>query len=74
MAVESYATQLERVQAAIAAVEANGQAYEIGSDGVTRRRQRADLAVLYAREERLRGLAARETNGGGRVRQTVPGF
>lgn len=58
---ESYATQLASVRAAIAAIESGGQ--EVQFEG--RRIKEADLAVLYKREERLTGLAAREARGGG---------
>lgn len=70
MAAETYATQLARVQAAIAAVEQGGQTMELEGRRVTR----ADLATLYARERELRVLAAREGAGGGGpfVRYGVP--
>ncbi len=58
---ESYATQLARVQAAIAAIE--GGAARVRFEG--REVEYADLKTLYAREERLRGQAAREARGGG---------
>lgn len=57
----TYAEQLASVQAAIATIESGAQ--EVQFEG--RRVVRADLATLYAREERLRGLAAREGRGGG---------
>lgn len=69
MAVESYTVQLERVQAAIAAIEGGAQSYSIGSRSLTR----ANLSELYEREERLLGKVARETRGGGiRVRLATP--
>lgn len=49
LAIESIESQLERVQAAIAAIEAGAQDYMIGSRRVTR----GDLATLYKREREL---------------------
>ena len=69
MAVESYETQLERVQAAIAAVE--GGAQSASYDGMTV--SRADLAALHAREQHLRRMVARSARGGRiRVRGITP--
>lgn len=69
MTVESYTTQLERVQTAIAAVEERGSS--VSAEGITL--TRADLKTLYAREERLRVLAGREARGGGiQVRGVTP--
>ena len=68
MAVESYSTQLERVQSTIAKIEEAGQAHDING----RRLTRADLDVLYKRERWLRRMASREDRGGIRVRQVVP--
>lgn len=68
MPTESYQTQLERVQAAIAAIEERGQA--IGAGG--RKLDRGDLATLYKREKELRALVARSTRSGMRMRQGVP--
>lgn len=69
MAVESYATQLERVQAAIARIEAGAQTVETDGERV----DRGDLATLYGRERELRRLVASEARGGGRrVRQVAP--
>jgi hypothetical protein len=66
---ESYADQLERVQTAIARIEAGAQSVTINGRTV----QRGDLDTLYAREKWLRKMAAREEAGGGiRVRQVVP--
>jgi hypothetical protein len=65
---ESYATQLDRVQAAIAKIEAGSQSYTI--DGVSY--TRADLATLYRRERELRTLVDRATRGGIRMQQGVP--
>jgi len=63
----TYAQQLEEVQAAISKVM-SGQSYEIAG----RRLQRADLAALTAREKYLRVMAAREANGGIRLRGATP--
>ena len=57
--MESLETQLERVQAAIAAIETGAQEYKIAN----RRLTRADLATLYARETSLKSQIARETGG-----------
>lgn len=65
MATESYQVQLERVQAAIAAIEQDGQ--DVAYD--SRRVGRADLATLYAREKSLRALAASEALGQGGARR-----
>jgi len=70
---ESYAAQLTRVQASIAAIEeafagARAPALEVTlADGrKVRREDRGQvLEVLYRREERLIPLAAREGRGGG---------
>ena len=69
MAIESYATQLERVQAAIARIESGAQLTETDGERV----ERGDLATLYARERELRRLVDAENRGGGRrVRQVAP--
>lgn len=69
MAVESYATQLERVQTAIKKIEEGGQSYSVEGNAFTR----ADLPTLYKRETELRGMVEREARGGGmRIRQGVP--
>lgn len=65
MAIKTYAEQLESVQAAIAKIEADGQAYGMGKGGVSLSLTRANLAELYRREERLQALVAREQRGGG---------
>lgn len=70
---ESYTAQLERVQAAIAALEAGfssagGPAVEVTlADGRrVRREERAQvLTALYKREQQLIPLAAREARGPG---------
>lgn len=67
MATESYQTQLERVQTAIAAIESGGQSVDVDGTRLTR----GDLEVLYRREAKLRKLAARAS--GTTVRQIVPG-
>ena len=59
----TYAEQLASVQAAITTIEQGAQ--EVRFEG--RSVRYADLPMLYAREERLRGLAARESRGGGIV-------
>ena len=65
---ESYSTQLERVQLAIAKIEGGAQSYAI--DGVSY--TRAELATLYKRERELRALVARESRGGIRLQRGVP--
>lgn len=68
MTVESYSTQLERVQTTIAKIEETGQAHDING----RMLRRADLEQLYKREKWLRKMAAREERGGIRMRRGVP--
>jgi len=68
MATTSYQTQLENVQAAIAAIEDSGQSYSINGRSYTR----ADLNTLYEREKYLRRMADRESRGGIRVRNATP--
>lgn len=65
---ETYETQLERVQAAIAAIESGAQSYSIAGRSLSR----ADLQTLYAREAQLLRLIARRTTGGIRVRLGTP--
>lgn len=48
------------MQAAIAKIEGGGQSYTLEGNAYTR----AELKILYEREERLRALAAREARGG----------
>ncbi len=55
------AEQLASVQAAIAKVESGAQAYSEDGRSLTR----ADLATLYAREERLLTRQQREQSSGG---------
>lgn len=68
MATETYQTQLERVQAAIAAIESGGQATDVGGRSLTR----ADLDTLYQRERYLRRQVARASAGGIATRRVVP--
>lgn len=68
MAITSYTTQLESVQAAIAAIEGGSQSYSIQGRTLTR----GDLQALYSREEDLRRKVDRETRGGIRVRYATP--
>jgi hypothetical protein len=68
MAIESYETQLERVQTAIAAIEGGAQEYEIGG----RKLRRGDLKTLYEREKYLRAQVDRAARGGMRVRLGAP--
>ena len=66
MALKTTLEQLEAVQTAIAAVE-GGQSVTWGGKTITR----ADLRVLYAREDRLLERYGREQGTGGPVRTTV---
>ena len=50
--IETYQTQLERVQKAIAAIEEGAQEYRVGGRFV----KKGDLATLYEREKYLRGM------------------
>jgi hypothetical protein len=68
LATETYQVQLERVQAAIAAIESGTQAHSVAGRTFTK----ADLATLYTRERWLRGMADREERGSIRVTQAVP--
>lgn len=68
MAIESYEEQLERVQAAIAAVETKNQSYALGGRSMTR----ANLHELYEREKYLRRMIARQQRGGIPVRALTP--
>lgn len=68
MAVEDYATQLERVQSAIAAIEGGAQSYSIAGRSLSR----ADLRTLYEREAWLRKMVDRVSRGGIRVRLGTP--
>ena len=60
MAIKTYTEQLEEVQTAISAILGGAQSYAIGNRSLTR----ANLKELYAQEERLLKLVARETAGG----------
>lgn len=68
MTTESYQTQLERVQTAIAAIEGGAQSYSIAGRSLSR----ADLKTLYDREKWLRKMADRATSGGIRLRGATP--
>jgi len=68
MAVESYETQLERVQAAIAKIESGAQ--EVEYEG--RRVKRADLKSLYEREAQLRSLVDKQSRRGSRIGRFIP--
>lgn len=68
MTTESYQTQLERVQTAIAAIEGGAQSYSIAGRSLSR----ADLQTLYDREKWLRKMADRATSGGIRLRGATP--
>lgn len=74
MATEALQTQLERVQAAIAAIEERGQATSIGTSGATRTLTRGDLGTLYKRERDLKRRIGRETNGGRRTFVASPNY
>ncbi len=60
MALEPLRVQLERVQAAIAAIESGAQSYRIGNRSLTK----GDLATLYKRENALNQAIAEEDSGG----------
>jgi hypothetical protein len=68
VAVEDYATQLERVQSAIAAIEGGAQSYSIAGRSLSR----ADLRTLYEREAWLRKMVDRVSRGGIRIRLGTP--
>lgn len=57
--METLETQLERVRAAIAAIEEGAQEYQIAN----RRLTKANLATLYARENSLMAAIARRDGG-----------
>jgi len=69
MAIESKQTQLERVQAAIAAIESGAQEYRDGDFFV----KRADYKTLVEREKNLLGDYNRETRGTGIIHIDVSG-
>jgi hypothetical protein len=56
---EKLEVQLERVQAAIAAIESGAQEYRIGGRSL----RRADLVVLYQRERDLKQQMAEQQYG-----------
>lgn len=60
MAIESYTTQLERVQSAINAVESGAQSYTLKG----RMMLRGDLETLYTREAYLRRMVSSDATGG----------
>lgn len=65
---ETYSVQLDRVQAAIAAIEAGNQSYTV----LNRTFSKADLRTLYEREKWLRGQVAKEARGGLRLQRVIP--
>jgi hypothetical protein len=65
---ESYSIQLDRVQAAIAAIEGGNQSYTVQSRTFTK----ADLQTLYQRERWLRSQVAKQANGGIRTQRVIP--
>lgn len=65
---KTYAERLERVQAAIMAIEDGAQSYMIGGRSMTR----ASLGELYKQERYLERMASREANGGIRLRGGTP--
>lgn len=65
---ETTAVQLERVQAAIAAIESGAQSFTV----LGRMYQRGDLKTLYEREEQLLRRQTQETRGGSRIRLGRP--
>lgn len=68
MATETYQVQLERVQAAIAAIEGGAQSYSVAGRSFTK----ANVKDLYGREAWLRGQVAKEARGGIRISRAVP--
>lgn len=63
MAVKTTLEQLESVQTAIEAIEGGAQSYGIGDKRLTK----ADLAMLYSREEKLLARYNKESGTGGPV-------
>lgn len=63
MALKTTLEQLESVQTAIAAIEGGSQSYQLGDKRLTR----ADLGMLYAREDRLLSRYRLEKGAGGPV-------
>ena len=64
----TYQEQLDSVQSAISAIESGAQSYSISGRSMSK----ADLGVLYDREERLLKKVARSSRGGIRVRGVTP--
>jgi hypothetical protein len=65
---ETYSTQLDRVQSAIAKIENGAQSVTFENRQYTR----GSLQALYEREKWLRKMVSRETRGGIRVRGATP--
>ncbi len=65
---EATSVQLDRVQAAIAAIEGGAQAFTV----LGRTYQRGDLDVLYRREQDLLRRLDQESRGGMRMRLGRP--
>ena len=65
---ETYAVQLDRVQAAIAAIEGGNQSYTL----LNRTFTKADLRTLYERERWLRSQVAKQAAGGIRTVRAIP--
>jgi hypothetical protein len=65
---ETTAVQLERVQAAIAAIEGGAQSFSV----LGRIYQRGDLKTLYDRERELLARTETESRGGSRIRLGRP--
>lgn len=65
---ESYSVQLDRVQAAIAAIESGSQSYTL----LGRTFSKADYSALVSREKWLRGKVSQEARGGLRVQRAIP--
>lgn len=65
---ETTTVQLERVQAAIAAIEGGAQSFSV----LGRVYQRGNLKDLYDRERELQARLEREARGGSRIRLGRP--
>lgn len=65
---ESTSVQLDRVQAAIAAIEGGAQTFTV----LGRTYQRGDLDTLYRREEQLLRRTEQDSRGGSRIRLGRP--
>lgn len=68
MSLETKQAQLTSVQAAIAAIESGAQSFTV----LGRMWQKADLKVLYEREQKLETDIEKLTRGGIRMRLGVP--